>query len=64
MTFAYFVLQRPTRHTSGHEAEELQAVLDLYSAKGWRLKQILMQTEQHQMLIFEREKNEPKSSPA
>jgi hypothetical protein len=56
MTFAYFVLQRTTRHTSGHEAEELQAILDLYSAKGWRLKQIVMQTAVHQMIIFEREK--------
>ena len=56
MSISYEVIQRTTRHTSGHEAEELHQILNAWAASGWRLKQIVMQTEFHQTIIFEREK--------
>lgn len=51
----YLVIQRTTSHTSGHEAEDLQKLLNDHAGSGWRLKQILMQTERHQLIIFEKD---------
>lgn len=58
MTYEYLVVQRTTRLTSGHETEELQVFLDKHAAGGWRFVETQMQTEQHQTIIFEREKHE------
>mgnify|MGYP001591219441 CR=1 FL=1 len=57
MTFEYHVIQRTTRHTSGHEVEELGDILNLKGSEGWRLHTIVPQEKSIELVIFEREKS-------
>jgi len=54
MTFEYLVVQRTTGHTSGHEQEDMQALLNLHGRDGWRLQQVVFYNERTMMIIFER----------
>jgi len=56
MTYEYITAQRTSRHTSGHESEELDEFLNRYAIEGWRLHSVVAQTEFHQLFVFEREK--------
>ena len=56
MTYEYITAQRTSRHTSGHESEELDEFLNRYAIEGWRLHSVVVQTEFHQLFVFEREK--------
>lgn len=58
MIHEYFVIQRGGRKTSGHEAEELQTMLDEYSKEGWRLHTIIRHNDVIMDVIFEREKRQ------
>lgn len=63
-SFEYLVVRRTTRATSWHETEELQTRLNEYAAQGWRLRQVIDQTAQHQVIIFERGKDEEQDRTA
>lgn len=54
MTYEYLAIQRFSMHTSLHE-QGLDEFLNKYAKGGWRLKQVIVQTMTHQLVIFERE---------
>lgn len=56
MTFEYHIIQRTTRHTSGHEVEELEDILNSKGAQGWRLRTILPQEKRIELVILERDR--------
>jgi len=51
----YKAIQRTTRHTSGHEVEELDAILNTMGKDGWRFIYAIQQTMTSQILVFERD---------
>ncbi len=58
MKYEYLSAQRTGRKTSGHESDDLAEFLNHYAADGWRMRQIIRQTDFQQLIIFERAKNE------
>lgn len=54
MEYEYLAVQRQSMHTSLHE-QGLDEFLNKYAKGGWRLKQVIVQTESHQLVVFERE---------